>query len=65
MDTQVILSIVAIAVLLFLSGFFSGSETSLTGASRPRMHNLEQQGNAKAGIVNRLWRRKELSLIHI
>ena len=59
MDTQVILSIVAIAVLLFLSGFFSGSETSLTGASRPRMHNLEQQGNAKAGIVNRLWRRKE------
>jgi Mg2+/Co2+ transporter CorB len=59
MDTQLLLSILAIAVLLFLSGFFSGSETSLTGASRPRMHNLEQQGNARAGMVNRLWRRKE------
>ncbi len=59
MDLQVLLSIIAIIVLLLISGFFSGSETSLTGASRPRMHNLEQQGNPRAGIVNRLWKRKE------
>ncbi|MEX1306301.1 MAG: HlyC/CorC family transporter [Rhodovibrionaceae bacterium] len=59
MDLEALLSIFAVAVLLFLSGFFSGSETSLTAASRPRMHNLEQQGNARAGMVNRLWSRKE------
>jgi Mg2+/Co2+ transporter CorB len=50
---------VAIFVLLVLSGFFSGSETALTAASRARMHQLEQEGNARAGIVNRLRDNKE------
>ena len=49
----------AILVLLVLSAFFSGSETSLTAASRSRMHNLEQQGEARAELVNRLLDRKE------
>ena len=31
-----------ILFLLILSAFFSGSETALTGASRPLMHQLEQ-----------------------
>ena len=31
---------VAIFVLLILSAFFSGSETALTAASQPRMHEL-------------------------
>lgn len=44
----------AILVLLVLSAFFSGSETALTAASRPLMHQLEQNGNAHAAIVNRL-----------
>jgi Mg2+/Co2+ transporter CorB len=59
MDTELILSGVAILCLLVASGFFSGSETALTGASRPRMHSLEQQGSHAAGVVNRLWQRKE------
>ncbi len=49
----------AIALLLVLSAFFSGSETALTAASRPLMHQLEQKGNHKAGIVNSLREHKE------
>ncbi len=43
-----------VLVLLLCSAFFSSSETALTAASRPRMYRLEQQGNKKAGLVNRL-----------
>ena len=49
----------AILVLLILSGFFSGSETALTAASRARMHKLERDGNRNARIVNRLIAEKE------
>ncbi len=59
METQILISIGAIAVLLVLSAFFSGSETSLTALSLARMHTLEQQGNRRAGLVNELWRQKE------
>jgi Mg2+/Co2+ transporter CorB len=46
--------IVSIAVLLVLSAFFSGSETALTRASRPLMHQLENKGNERAKTVNKL-----------
>ena len=59
MDADLLFSIGAIAALLVLSGFFSGSETALTAASRARMHTLEQQGDSRARLVNRLWHRKE------
>jgi Mg2+/Co2+ transporter CorB len=59
MGTELLITLGAILVLLLLSAFFSGSETALTGASRPRMYNLEQQGEVRAGVVNDLWRRKE------
>lgn len=49
----------AIFVLLILSAFFSGSETALTAASRPLMHQLEQGGNPRAKTVNRLMVKKE------
>ena len=45
---------IAIVFLLALSGFFSGSETALTAASRARMHKLEEDGDAGAARVNRL-----------
>jgi Mg2+/Co2+ transporter CorB len=48
------LIICAIVFLLALSAFFSGSETALTAASRARMHALEQEGNSRARLVNRL-----------
>ncbi len=59
MGTEILISIGAIAVLLVLSAFFSGSETALTAASRLRMHNQEQAGDHKAGLVNRLLDRKD------
>jgi len=47
-----------ILLLLVLSAFFSGSETALTGASRPLMHQLERRGDKKAIIVNKLYNDK-------
>jgi len=58
-DLDWLLVLGAILVLLVLSGFFSGSETALTAASRPRLHLLDRQGNRRAGIVLKLLRRNE------
>jgi Mg2+/Co2+ transporter CorB len=44
----------AILFLLAISAFFSAAETSMTGASRGRMHQLEREGDRAAGRVNRL-----------
>jgi len=54
-----LITITSIAVLLILSAFFSGSETALTAASRPLMHQMDQNGDARARIVNRLHEDKE------
>ncbi|WP_417455537.1 HlyC/CorC family transporter [Kiloniella sp.] len=59
METELILAISAIVVLLAISAFFSGAETSMTASSKPRMHTLEQSGDKKAQIVNKLWSAKE------
>ena len=56
---EIALTIIAIVFLLFLSAFFNGSETGLTASSRARMHAMEQDGNAKARLVNRLMRSPE------
>lgn len=59
MDISLLATIVLIVVLLLCSAFFSASETAVTGASRPRMHALEEQGNERARMVNRLREAKE------
>lgn len=48
----------AIFFLLLLSAFFSGSETALTAASHPTMHQLAHDGNERAAMVNKLHERK-------
>jgi Mg2+/Co2+ transporter CorB len=53
------LILLAIVVLIALSAFFNGSETALTAASRARMHALEQEGNSRAALVNKLLQRPE------
>lgn len=53
------LTILAILGLIGVSGFFSGSETALTAASRARMHSLETSGESRAGTVNSLIERKD------
>lgn len=59
MDPHTLLILGGIIGLLVLSAFFSGSETSLTAASRARMHTLAQHGDRRAAQVNRLWETKE------
>ena len=54
MSVEIILIILAIVALLVLSAFFNGSETALTAVSRARLHTLEQEGNKRAALVNRL-----------
>ncbi|WP_204934418.1 HlyC/CorC family transporter [Roseibium sediminis] len=53
-DTTLWLSGIAVLILLFLSGFFSGSETALTAASRARIHQVEKTGDKRARIVSEL-----------
>ncbi|MFT6657471.1 HlyC/CorC family transporter [Maritalea sp.] len=52
-------SVAAILVLLALSGFFSGSETALTAASRARIHHWVKSGNKRAKLVEKLTADKE------
>jgi len=59
MSDPLTLIVIGIVILLALSAFFSGSETALTGASRPRMHLLESEGNRRAGTVNLLHAQQE------
>ena len=53
------ITLIIIFLLLLVSAFFSGSETALTAASRPTMHQLAQDGNAHAAMVNKLHSRKD------
>ena len=41
--------------LVILSAFFSGSETSLTAASKARMHALKKSGNKEASNYEKIF----------
>ena len=56
------LTALVILVLLFVSALFSAAETALTGASRPRMHQLERDGDRAARRVNALLERTPLMI---
>ena len=59
MTVDYLILVGAIFVLLILSAFFSGSETALTRASLPRMHELARQGNRRADLVLTLYEQRE------
>jgi Mg2+/Co2+ transporter CorB len=46
--------ILAIAFLIAMSAFFNLSETGLTAASRARLHSLDQDGDPRAKLVNKV-----------
>jgi Mg2+/Co2+ transporter CorB len=48
-----------VLICLLLGAYMSAAETAITGASRPRMHRLAQQGNKRAALVNGLLDRKD------
>jgi Mg2+/Co2+ transporter CorB len=49
----------AVVLCLMLGAYMSAAETAITGASRPRMHRLAQQGNKRAVLINGLLDRKD------
>ena len=59
MSTGQIITVLAIGILILLSGFFSGSETAVTAASRARLHHLEKLGNRRAKMIGKLLRQRE------
>lgn len=58
-DIPLSIAVPLVFVCLLLAAYLSAAETAITGASRPRMHRLAQQGNPKAVIVNALLDRKD------
>ncbi|MGN7438912.1 MAG: HlyC/CorC family transporter [Alcanivorax sp.] len=59
MELGLTFSIIAILVLMILSGFFSGSETAFTAASRVRLRAREKEGDKRAALVNRIREEKD------
>lgn len=53
-NPDVIRTILIVLGLLVISGFFSGSETALTAASRARMNAADKDGDSRGGIAYRL-----------
>lgn len=51
MDTASILQFVILAILLFLSAFFSSAETALTTVNKIKMKNMADEGNKRAALV--------------
>ena len=56
---DIIIVAVIVLALVAISALFSGSETALTATSRARMHALEQEGDKRAELVDRLLARPE------
>ena len=59
LEPQNLIMLGIVLLLLCFSGFFSGSETALTAASRARMHAAEKDGDKRAGIVAKLLNMRE------
>lgn len=65
MEFKELIESASLVVLLFLSAFFSGSETALMSVDRVKIRHLMQEGNQKAKIVDRLWSRPDRLLVTI
>ncbi len=59
MTTTLWMLIAIIIILIILSGFFSGSETALTAASRARIYSLKKSGDRRASMVTLLINRRD------
>lgn len=59
MEIGILLTGLGIVVLIFLSAFFSGSETALTAASTVRITSKEKEGDKRAGLVNKIRKKKD------
>ncbi|MCR4586018.1 MAG: hemolysin family protein [Lachnospiraceae bacterium] len=54
MDTENIIKLLILVVLLLLSGFFSSAETAFTTLRRARVQSLAEEGSKRAALVLRI-----------
>lgn len=54
MDTSGVIQLLSVAVLVFLSAFFSSAETALTTVNRVRIRSLVEEGNKRAATVQKV-----------
>lgn len=54
MDTVGVIQFIIAIILVFLSAFFSSAETALTTANKVRIRSLEEAGNKRAAVVNKI-----------
>lgn len=54
MDTSGVIQLIVLIFLIILSGFFSSAETALTTVNRVRLRTMEEEGNKRAAIVNKI-----------
>jgi len=54
LDAPGVIQLIFIAVLVFLSGFFSSAETAFSTVNRVRMRALEEEGSKRAARVNKI-----------
>ncbi len=56
-ETWILVQLIILVVLLFISGFFSGSETALISVNKIRIRKLAEEGDKRAKRVNKLLER--------
>ena len=54
MDSGILIQLIILLILLLLSAFFSSAETALTTANPVRIHALAEEGNKRAGRLERI-----------
>jgi Mg2+/Co2+ transporter CorB len=59
MSSDVTFAVIAILLLIVISGFFSASETGLTASSRARLTELERKGLKRASLVLKITEKPE------
>lgn len=58
-NTDTLMAVGAIIVLIFISALFSGSETALTAASRARIKQMQKKKSQRADMVGKLLEKPE------
>ena len=51
---MILTTIILIIIVIIISGFFSASETAITAASKPKLHQFAKSGSLKAILIKKL-----------
>ena len=59
MDHATTLYLILVIILMLISAIFATSETSITAASRPKVHRMINEGNKRAKKLEKLLKSRE------